>query len=112
MVVENNTIYNANASVGGIMCGAPMKLAEFKDKCGYEKIPEAVDLQKEGGGMVDLHSLGRSYAKEALEPAATYILCKLVEPEGGGTPTPEMLWTPPEGYAPPAASKAPAGKKK
>ena len=36
MVVENNTIYNANASVGGIMCGAPMKLAEFKDKCGYD----------------------------------------------------------------------------
>ena len=33
----------------------------------------------------------------------------VVEPEGGGQPTPEMLWTPPEGYVAPAA--APPKKK-
>ena len=93
------------------MMTCPWPPLQIKDKCGYEKIPEKVDLQKEGGGVVDLHSLGRSYAKGLLEPAATYILCKLVEPEGGGQPTPEMLWTPPEGYVPPAATKAPPAKK-
>ena len=62
--------------------------------------------------MVELHALGRSSAKELLEPRATYILCKLVVAEEGAAPTPELLWTPPEGYVAPAAGKAPPPKKK
>ena len=81
--------------------------AQIKDKCGYEKIPEPVDLQKEGGGMVELHTAGRTSAKDILEPKATYILCKMAVPEDapeGTAPAPEMLWTPPEGYEAPAGA--------
>lgn len=90
--------------------------AQIKDKCGYFKIPEKVDLQKEGGSMMDMPTLGRQPAKEVLEPKGTYILYKLVVAEEGAAPTPEMLWTPPEGYAAPAAGggggKAPPKKGK
>ena len=47
-----------------------------------------------------------------LTPKATYILCKMAVAEDapeGTAPTPEMLWTPPEGYVAPAA--APPKKK-
>ena len=85
---------------------------QIKGECGYEKIPEKCDLQKEGGGMLDMPSQGRASAKDVLESKGMYILCKLVEPEEGGAATPEMLWTPPEGYVAPAASGKGAPPKK
>eukprot|EP00908_Phaeocystis_cordata_P009268 Transcript_20019.p3 GENE.Transcript_20019~~Transcript_20019.p3 ORF type:complete len:129 (-),score=66.13 Transcript_20019:278-664(-) len=90
-------------------CWACTLVNHIKDKCGYEKIPEPVDLQKEGGGMVELHTAGRTSAKDMLEPKATYILCKMAVPEDapeGTAPAPEMLWTPPEGYEAPAGGAA------
>ena len=36
MVVENNTVYNHNASAGDVQCGTPMTLAQFKAACGYD----------------------------------------------------------------------------
>ena len=96
-------------------CWACTLIDHVKDKCGYQKLPEKVDLQKEGGGMMDMPSIPKqTTAKGTLEPKATYFLCKLVVPEEGGAATPEMLWTPPEGYVPPAAAaggKAPPKKK-
>jgi hypothetical protein len=35
MVVENNTVFNHNASAGDIQCGAPMTLTQFQAACGY-----------------------------------------------------------------------------
>ena len=86
--------------------------AQIKEKCGYEELTEDIDLQKDVGGMVELHTHGRAYARELLTPKATYILCKMAVAEDapeGTAPTPEMLWTPPEGYVAPAA--APPKKK-
>lgn len=83
-------------------CWSCTLINHIKDKCGYEKIPEKLDLCKEGGSMIDMPNQGRTPGKDALEPKATYILYKLVVAEEGAPPTPEMLWTPPEGYAVPA----------
>tara|TARA_B100000795_G_scaffold185315_1_gene140720 strand:+ start:287 stop:592 length:306 start_codon:yes stop_codon:yes gene_type:complete len=89
----------------------PCRRAQIKEKCGYEALTEDIDLQKDGG-MVELHTHGRVSAREKLTPKATYILCKMAVAEDapeGTVPTPEMLWTPPEGYVAPAA--APPKKK-
>ena len=86
--------------------------AQIKEKCGYEELTEDIDLQKDVGGMVELHTHGRASARELLTPKATYILCKMAVAEDapeGTAPTPELLWTPPEGYVAPAA--APPKKK-
>ena len=91
---------------------SPCRRAQIKDKCGYDTLTEDIDLQNDAGGMVELHAHGRASAREVLMPKATYILCKLVVAEDapeGTAPTPEMLWTPPEGYVAPAV--APPKKK-
>ena len=80
---------------------SPCRRAQIKETCGYEALTEDIDLQKDVGGMVELHTHGRASAKELLTPKATYILCKMAVAEDapeGTAPTPEMLWTPPEGY--------------
>ena len=90
----------------------PYRRAQIKEQCGYGTLPEDIDLQKEAGGMVELHAHGRASARELLEPRATYILCKMVmaedAPEGTAL-TPEMLWTPPEGYVAPGAPQVSKG---
>ena len=92
-------------------CWAVVLLDYIKERCGYSALDEPVDLMKEdGSGCIDLRNVGKESATTMVESKGTYILCKVVAAEAeGGPPTFEQLWTPPEGYEPPAQA---AGKKK
>lgn len=61
------------------------------------------------GVRVKLGDVGKSSASAVLEARGTYVLCKVVATDDGGE-TEERLWTPPEGYTPPAPPDA-KGKK-
>ena len=56
-----------------------MLLDYLKRSCGYEGIPEAVDLATPGGEIVDLANKDRirDYANQHLENRASYNLCKI-----------------------------------
>ena len=92
-------------------CWAVVLLQHLKQRCGYGDMCEPVDLLKEDGTRVELDALGTSSAIEAIESRGTYVLGKLVSTDADAAPTAEMLWTPPEGWSPPAAAAGGKPKK-
>ena len=84
-------------------CWANVLIDHVKERCGYSDVEEQLVLQTEDSSLIELHTMGCTSATEALAPKGTYILAKVVQGEDG-TVSPEMLWTPPEGYVAPAAA--------
>ena len=95
-------------------CWAVVLLDHMKAKCGYPNAPEEFDLLSEDGQRLNLLAVGKESAIASITPKSSYILAKIVVDEESGAETVEQLWTPPEGYEPPAAAGkgAPAKGKK
>ena len=80
-VAEEEKIVNPN-------CLCAVLLNHIRKTCGYENIPENLDLALESGEVMDLASKPKEYAKKFLEPRNTYILVKVVgEETDDSTPT-------------------------
>ncbi|EPZ33803.1 hypothetical protein O9G_002515 [Rozella allomycis CSF55] len=60
-------------------CVSIVFLNHIKKSCGFDDIPEQVDLATENGEVIDLQSKPKEYAKKYLEPRGTYILLKVVD---------------------------------
>ncbi|KAI8905015.1 hypothetical protein EDD86DRAFT_277686 [Gorgonomyces haynaldii] len=59
-------------------CLSAVLLGYAKKTCGFENIPENVDLASESGEVIDLVSKPKEYAKKYVEPRTSYILVKCV----------------------------------
>ena len=92
----------------------------MKAECGYNDIPEEVDLLKEDGTtLVGLSKVEkRTYANELIASKGTYFLCKLSPPSDDGEAkdaVPTRLWEPApveEGAEAPAAEPLSPAKAK
>lgn len=62
-------------------CLSAVLLSHLRKTCGFDSIPEHLDLASESGEVMDLANKSKEYAKKFLEPHTTYILVKVV---GGG----------------------------
>ena len=92
-------------------CWAIVLLDSIKLRCGHKDATEEFDLLEEIGSRVSLLAVGMQAATSVLASKGVYILGKIVEAEDGTTSV-EQLWTPPEGYEPPAATGKGAPSKK
>jgi len=60
-------------------CNSNAFLSYIRKACGYESLPEQLDLASENGEVMDLCSKRQEYAKKALEQRGSYILVKVVD---------------------------------
>ena len=93
-------------------CWAVVLHDHIKKTCGHANAPEEFDLLQEDGSRVNLRSIDKESATGVITPKGSYILAKIVVDPDSGAESVEQMWTPPEGYEPPAAGKAPAKGKK
>ncbi|KAL2916866.1 hypothetical protein HK105_203645 [Polyrhizophydium stewartii] len=59
-------------------CLCAVLLNYVKKSCGFNELPENVDLASESGEVMDLVSKPREYARKFLEPRNSYILVKVL----------------------------------